>query len=302
MKSQFAFFTILTAALLSHAASGAVHAQQEETTRRASIAVLDLGQSEGAMGAAEQLASLLSESFVPVNRAQARAAARGVGYAGSLNLTLMEARDLGAAIGCDFFVTGEAQTLRRTSSMRSLYFESYASLFFVSSRTGRLLLWDQPAAEAATPGESERLLADELSARANRYAGLLREAQKGERREKQQAIERDAPVAEEAPEEGSPAATGFRLPLPYRRLRPAYPPAAARMEQEATIDALIEIDAEGEVKSIEVVRWAGYGLNEAVVETVRQLHFRPATRDGAPVPVRFLLRYNFRRPEPERKR
>jgi outer membrane biosynthesis protein TonB len=50
------------------------------------------------------------------------------------------------------------------------------------------------------------------------------------------------------------------------------------------------------------VRWAGYGLNEAVIATVRQLHFRPALRDGQPVPIRVLLRYNFRRPARESER
>jgi TonB family protein len=67
------------------------------------------------------------------------------------------------------------------------------------------------------------------------------------------------------------------------------------------VDALVEVDAEGEVKDIEIVRWAGYGLNEAVTATVRQLHFRPAMRDGRAVPVRVLLRYNFRRPAEENK-
>jgi outer membrane biosynthesis protein TonB len=45
-----------------------------------------------------------------------------------------------------------------------------------------------------------------------------------------------------------------------------------------------------------VVRWAGFGLDEATVATVRQLHFFPAMRNGAAVPLRVLLRYNFRKP------
>src|ERR671917_2786040 len=100
--------------------------------------------------------------FEPVNRAQARAAARGIGYAGSLNLTLQEARDLGAAIGCDFYFTGEAQTLRRTSTSRADYFESYASVFLVSTETGRLVLWEHFNAEASTPVEAEKNLLAEL--------------------------------------------------------------------------------------------------------------------------------------------
>lgn len=275
-------------------------ATSTRAAERLNVAVLDLGATETGQRVADELAISLTktDSLSLVNRAQTRAAARGIGYTGSLNLTLPEARDLGAAIGCDFFITGEAQTLRRTSSARPVYFESYASLFFVSARTGRLILWDQPDAEAATPEEAERILFGQLRARFGRYVEALHKAQGDERQEKLAALERDgdAIVIAEAPEEGSPAAAGFRPPHPFRRLRPAYTTAAARVEAEATVDVLVEIDAEGAVQNIEVVRWAGYGLNESVAETVRRMHFRPAMRDGATVPVRFLLRYNFRRP------
>ncbi len=68
------------------------------------------------------------------------------------------------------------------------------------------------------------------------------------------------------------------------------------------MDVLVDIDARGEVAHVEVVRWAGFGLDEATVHTVRQMHFRPAMRDGAPIPLRVLLRYNFRKPPKEEKR
>jgi TonB family protein len=272
---------------------------------RAGVAVLDLGETETGRRAADGLSAALAKTsnLDLVNRAQARAAARGTGYAGSLNLTLAEARDLGGAIGCDFYFTGEAQTLRRTSSARADYFESYAALFLVSADTGRLVLWEHLNAEADAPAEAEKSLLDELRARAARYAEAISKAQEDERRERQRAREGgDAAGAfEDEPEEGSPAALNYRAPQPYRSLRPAYPATAARVAAEATVDALVEVDAAGEVKDIEIVRWAGYGLNEAVVATVRQLHFRPAMRDGRAVPIRVLLRYNFRRPPEENK-
>jgi TonB family protein len=62
------------------------------------------------------------------------------------------------------------------------------------------------------------------------------------------------------------------------------------------VDALVEIGADGEVADVRVVRWAGFGLDEEVVATIRRMHFHPARRDGEPVPVRVLLRYNFRKP------
>ncbi|HEX8634453.1 MAG TPA: TonB family protein [Pyrinomonadaceae bacterium] len=300
---QVAFFALACAFSLS--AAGGARAQTGAPPERATVAVLDLGETEAAGRAAVELSAALAKQthFDLVNRAQSRAAARGVGYAGSLNLTLAEARDLGAAIGCDFFFTGEAQTLRRTSIARPDYFESYASLFLVSARTGRLILWEHVTFESAAPDEAEKRLLAELRARAARYADAIAEARAGERSERLTARARGAEDAfEELPEEGSPAAINFRAPQPYRSLRPAYPAAAARAAVEATVDALVEVDAAGEVKDIEIVRWAGYGLNEAVTTTVRQLHFRPATRGGRAVPVRVLLRYNFRRPNEEGKR
>jgi len=53
-----------------------------------------------------------------IDRDWARAAALGAGYRGSLNLTLQEARDLGSAIGCDFFFLGKAETERRACADR----------------------------------------------------------------------------------------------------------------------------------------------------------------------------------------
>ena len=110
----------------------------------------------------------------------------------------------------------------------------------------------------------------------------------------------DQPVAliELAPDDDKIAeAEGLRLPHPFRRFTPPYPQSAAIAEAEATVDVLVDLDARGEVTRVEVVRWAGFGLDEATVDTVRQLHFFPAMRNGVAIPLRVLLRYNFRKPE-----
>ena len=105
------------------------------------------------------------------------------------------------------------------------------------------------------------------------------------------------PVIDEAPDdEKTAAAEGLRLPRPYRRFTPAYPESAAKAEAEATVDVLVDLDHEGEVTRVEVARWAGFGLDESTVETVKRLHFFPAKRDGVAIPLRVLLRYNFRKP------
>jgi len=280
------------------ARSAAGASQSSDDGRRQRVAVLDFGDTE----AGRRVADLFSESLsqekntIAIDRALSRAAARGVGYAGSLNLTLDAARDLGAAINCDYFVAGDAQTIRRSRSSAPVYYEAYASIFIVSARTGRLAMWARPSFEAATPGEAEKSLLVDLKHRAARALAAMARVEQDELLRRQRESANETISIEDAPEEGSPTAEGFRAPQPYRRLRPAYPETAARAEAEATVDAAVEIDEKGVASRVEIIRWAGFGLDESVIETVRRLHFRPATRDGVPTPVRVVLRYNFRRP------
>ena len=124
----------------------------------------------------------------------------------------------------------------------------------------------------------------------------MRRALEDESAERAHAIESGAPVIEVMADEKVDNLTGTRPPRPYRRLKPAYPEAAALAEVEATVDVLVDVDEKGEVARAEVARWAGYGLDQSVLDTVKQLHFFPAMRDGVAVPMRVLLRYNFRKP------
>lgn len=272
-----------------------------QSSRPLTLAVLDFGESDFARLASDKFAANLKHErgVIVLDREQVRAAARGAGYAGSINLSLSEARDLGAALGCDFFITGDAQTLRRSPSTGAVYFDSYASIFVVSARTGRLVRWARPNFQGPTAGVAEQALLAELSTGDPDppYVISIRRAQESERSERELAIDAHVPVIEEAPDDDKIAeAEGLRLPHPYRRFVPVYPDTAARAEAEATVDVLVDLDAGGEVTHVEVARWAGFGLDQATLDTVHRLHFFPAMRNGVAVPIRVLLRYNFRKP------
>jgi TonB family protein len=283
-----------------------VKAQAQSPGRALTLAVLDFGDSALGRAAAEKLSANLKHDtgIVVLDRDQTQAAARGAGYINSMNLTLGEARDLGAALGCDFFILGDAQTLRRSPSTGPVYFESYASIFVVSSRTGRLIDWKRPNFRASTAAAAEQFLIAELSAFdvRNRSVLSIRRAQADERKERALTInegDQQTPIIEVAPDDDEHAeAAGIRLPRPYRHLLPAYPETASRAETEATVDVLVDLDARGEVMQVSVARWAGFGLDEATIDTVRKLHFFPAMRNGVAIPIRVLLRYNFRKPPP----
>ena len=269
--------------------------------RRLNVSVLDFGDSSVGRQAADLLAaSVKRETNLSImDRDLTRAAARGVSYSGSLNLSRVEAHNLGAALGCDFYILGDAQTLRRSPSTGPVYFESYASIFLVSARTGRLVSWERPNFRADNPQAAEKSLMTELSGNnlSRRLKSTIGRTHGEEQADRELTSETQVPVIEAAPDDDKLAEIeGLRLPRPFRRLTPAYPDSAATAEAIATVDVLVDLDAKGDVTRVEVDRWAGFGLDQSTMETVRQLHFFPAMRHGTAVPMRIMLRYNFRKP------
>jgi TonB family protein len=272
-----------------------VHASPRQTR----LSILDFGSTPlGRVSAKNLRDKFQSNTDIRLLDPQLCAsAARGVGYSGSLNMSTSDARDLGAAMDAEFYLIGDAQTLRRSSSTTPIYYESYCSIFLISSRSGRLVSWQRLNAEADKTNTAEdkltKSLSDELR---DELVEAIKKAQSEESNERA-IIGSSAPLIEEAPEDDKSAdAQGVRLPRPYRRLRPAYPESAARAEAEATIDVLVDVGADGEVSQVQIARWGGFGLDETTIATVRQLHFFPALRNGSPIPMRVLLRYNFRKP------
>ncbi len=275
-------------------------------SRATRLAVLDFGKDPSGLRAAAAIRETLQSrgkalngrEFTVIDRDQATAAALGAGFDGSLNLTTQQARDIGSAMDCDFYFIGEAQTLLRSPSIKSPYYESYAAIFLVSARTGRLVLWERPSVERDTSQEAEKALLAILSGAETRqrYSAEMRRAEDDQRPERIAAVESGAQIIDVMSDSDSESDQLVRAPRPYRRWKPPYPETAARAEVEATVDVLVDIDARGEVGRLEITRWAGYGLDQSVMDTVRQMHFFPAMRDGVAIPMRVLLRYNFRKP------
>jgi len=284
----------------------ALAAVVECQSRSINVAVLDFGSSPTGARAANAIRQILiqdDKEFAVIDKDLATAAARGSGFQGSLNLTTQEARDIGAAIGCEFYFIGDAQTLRRSPSTGPAYFESFASIFVVSARTGRLIFWERPLERRDTAGAAEQSLVQVLTSgdTRHRYQSEIRRALEDERAQRETAFEKPASLIELMSEDESVDNKDTRPPRPFRRFKPPYPEAAARAEVEAVVDVLVDVDARGEITHLEIARWAGYGLDQSVIDTVKQMHFFPAVRAGVAIPMRVLLRYNFRKPPPEAK-
>jgi TonB family protein len=226
-----------------------------------------------------------------IEAAQMRPALAGIAYKDSINFTLKEAQNLGAAIGCDFFIIGKADAALRSTAANESHAEALLGVLLVDSRSGALAHFDFLLEKAATIEAAQSKVAQVLASRLKFYierALAFRAARLAP------GPLSDEPV-EEMPDTESATAAGFKAPEFLNRVKPDYTDEAERADLTATVEATVIFKASGEVGEVVIVRWAGFGLEEAVVRAIRQLKFKPATRDGKAISVRALIRYNFRR-------
>ena len=234
----------------------------------------------------------LSARIVLIDAAQIRPALAGVGYDGSINMSRDEARRLGAAIGCDFFIIGKRDSFTRSDAKQESHEEALLGVMIVDARTGELAAFDWINERAPTRATALEALMKTLAARAGAYVERMIAHRTG------RDAARDAAVAErieDLPDADSAAGAGFTPPEFLNRVKPEYSAEAERADITATVEAVAVFRADGTVGEIQITRWAGFGLDEAAERAIRQLKFKPATRDGHPVSVRAAVRYNFRR-------
>ncbi|MGI8555295.1 MAG: energy transducer TonB [Pyrinomonadaceae bacterium] len=232
----------------------------------------------------------LANKFQILDDSLAEAAFQNAPDQNVFNLSADEAQNFGRAAGSSFFVLVKAETLRRaTLSKAGFYFESYAVIFLVSSRTGHLVFWTLKSLQGATPAEAEEKLSSAIGNLAAEISANLKSA------DKKKKENHELPNPEELPAEKSEAAKNFRVPLPFRRLKPEYTTLANLYNITATVDAAVDLDETGSVTRVEITRWAGYGLDESVEASIRKMQWRAAERNGKSLPVRVLLRYNFKK-------
>lgn len=248
------------------------------------IAIVEPDSGQKIDGFAAEMRSRLAESLKVIDDTLVRSAYESVAVSDPFNLSTADARRIGTVIGSNYFIVLRSAIQRRASLDRPAYFEGYAIAYVVSSRTGSLIDWQLLTVESSNEDEAGKKLIQKTP----ELAGEVKIALKADR----SAIARD-PKFQEVPLEGSLLAKGLRTPVPYRRIRPEYTELASRYGVRATIDIEVDIDADGTVARTSIERWAGYGLEEAAEKAVRSMNWRPAERDGKPLPMRILLRYNF---------
>ena len=82
-------------------------------------------------------------------------------------------------------------------------------------------------------------------------------------------------------------------PVRLRSRTPRYTEAARANKIQGTVTMRVLVGADGDVKQVRVVRGLPDGLTEQAIEAARQAKFKPAMKDGKPVPHWVLLQMEF---------
>lgn len=92
-----------------------------------------------------------------------------------------------------------------------------------------------------------------------------------------------------------PGQPGVTNPVVISEKKPSYTAAAMRAQITGSVEMQAVIDAEGKPTDIRVVRSldALYGLDQNAVEALKEWRFKPATREGKPVPILVTIEMSF---------
>jgi TonB family protein len=97
---------------------------------------------------------------------------------------------------------------------------------------------------------------------------------------------RPAPLKSESP---------ITDPVAINKPEPTYTEEAHKANFTGSVLVSFTVDQMGFARDVQVVRGAGYGLDERAVEAVRKWTFKPAMRDGKPIAVPATIEVQFKR-------
>ena len=86
---------------------------------------------------------------------------------------------------------------------------------------------------------------------------------------------------------------GMTPPKATKSPDPPYPEVPEDTEPNAVVVMLIGVDTRGHVGPVHVVRSSARVFDKSAVETVKTWRFKPAKKDGKPVPVQITVEMKF---------
>lgn len=123
--------------------------------------------------------------------------------------------------------------------------------------------------------------------------------QKSPLKKRTNVLEQESSSAAEA---GSPLGSGYDGPASGDEIKPALPVTfqdlkIPRSELPGGVqgDVIVEItiDAQGVVVEERLLQGLGHGVDERVIAVLRDWRFRPATRNGVPIPSKHDVHFHF---------
>ncbi len=218
----------------------------------------------------------LGDKLKVLDRQLAADAARDGLPADPFNMSRNEARRLVDAIGSDLLIVQKAEVTPRSPLSGNTFYEAWAATFVID-KNGSLVSFFIESAKGDNAAAAKIKLLSSAGRAANKITASA-ERKKGREAADTSLFDLGSDV---------------RSAVPYRRIKPEYTATASAYGVKATVDAIADIGADGSVTSVTIDRWAGFGLDESVINAVRTMNWRPGERNGKPLRMRVLLRYNF---------
>ena len=91
-----------------------------------------------------------------------------------------------------------------------------------------------------------------------------------------------------------PGVGGVSQPIAISKPEPEYSDEARRAKHQGEVLIQIVVDETGHPKNLRVLRGLGLGLDDKALEAVAKWLFKPALKDGKPVPVTSTVAVTFR--------
>ena len=88
---------------------------------------------------------------------------------------------------------------------------------------------------------------------------------------------------------------GMKPPKATRAPDPKFPDLPPDAERHGTVVMLVGVDTKGHVAAVRVLRSDEKAFEQSAVDTVKKWKFKPAQKNGQPVPVQVTVEMKFQR-------
>jgi TonB family protein len=281
-------YSLLLLLLFNWSANQAAGDQRVVGDRQLTLAVVNSSPQEALP--ANFLPTLGKVGFQVQDPTLTQSVTQQLTVADNFNLHRDEARRLGQALGSELILLPRLLLIERATVGAKLYTDGYLALFFINSRSGEL--WEFALLTVQTSNAATALLALQQLWQ-ERLALLAPQLQQRYQAQFQSETSEDD-QALPLPAENAIWGTEFQPPQFTRRQSPQYPEIARNLAISATIELSVVLRKDRTIGKIAVLRWAGFGLEEAAIKAIRQLDFEPALLRGQPISCQAVIKYNFR--------